>query len=155
MSFKRSLLLTGLLSAASQSFALDNARQIAESNVAKWNEAFAKGKVDDILSLYAQDAMLVQPNGEVSRSAGEIRAFWQHLISQRAGVFEIDIVEAKGGKDGTIVTTAKLSDLKTLPDKTHQVLKYNYDGLLYSVLKRQSDGSWKAQVQQWSDKSKG
>ncbi|HYE36382.1 YybH family protein [Methylocaldum sp.] len=151
---KRSLgLIIALVAAmgAGTSQAGENVRQIAESSIAKWNAAFAKGKVEEILSLYADNAMLVQPNGAVSKSTGEIRAFWQMLIQK--GVYAMDVVDARSEKDDTIVATTKLSDVKTLQGPL-QVMKYRYDGVLYSVLKRQADGSWKAQVQQWSGNHK-
>lgn len=154
---KRSLwFVLFLITGAGSAFAADDARQIAESNIAKWNEAFAKGKLDDILSLYTDNAMLVQPNGAVSRSRSEIRAFWQTMIEKKAGVLTVDIVDARGEQDDTIVTKTTLSDVKTLqdPQQVTQLMKYSYDGVLYSVLKRQNDGSWKAQVQRWSDKSR-
>lgn len=151
---KRSICLIAFLIAGSgTACAADSARRVAESNVVQWNQAFAKGKVEEILSLYTDNAMLVQPNGAVSKNVVEIRAFWQNLIDKKAGVLSIDIVDAKGEKDDTIVTTSTLSDIKTL-ENPQQVMKYQYDGVLYSVLKRQSDGSWKAQVQHWSNKSK-
>jgi uncharacterized protein (TIGR02246 family) len=151
---KRSLGLIVVLVAAAgagSSQAAEDVRQIAESSIAKWNAAFAKGKVDEILSLYADNAMLVQPNGLVSKSVGEIRAFWQTLIQK--GVYAMDVVDVRSEKDDTIVATTKLSDIKTLQDPL-QVMKYRYDGMLYSVLKRQADGSWKAQVQQWTGNHK-
>jgi uncharacterized protein (TIGR02246 family) len=131
----------------------DDARQVAEANIAKWNAAFADGKVDDIVSLYAGNAMLVQPDGAVSKSPDQIRAFWQSLIANQGGVLSINIQDAKSDNNDTIITKATLSDLQRLQNTQH-VMKYNYEGVLYSVLKRQSDGSWKAQVQQWSYKSK-
>jgi uncharacterized protein (TIGR02246 family) len=131
--------------------AAEDVRQIAESSIAKWNAAFARGKVDEILSLYTDNAMLVQPNGSVSKSVDEIRAFWQMLIQK--GVYAMDVVDVRSEKDDTIVATTKLSDIKTLQSPP-QVMKYRYDGVLYSVLKRQADGSWKAQVQQWTGNHK-
>lgn len=131
--------------------AAEDVRQIAESSIAKWNAAFARGKVDEILSLYTDNAMLVQPNGSVSKSIDEIRAFWQMLIQK--GVYAMDVVDVRSEKDDTIVATTKLSDIKTLQSPP-QVMKYRYDGVLYSVLKRQADGSWKAQVQQWTGNHK-
>jgi uncharacterized protein (TIGR02246 family) len=134
----------------------ESTQQIAESNVAKWNEAFAHGKVDDIVSLYTDNAMLVQPNGSISKNTSEIRAFWQTMIEKRGGVLAIDVVEVKGEHDDTIVTTTRISEVKTLPASAQaQVMKYQYDGVLYSVLKRQHDGSWKAEVQQWRDNGHG
>lgn len=149
---KKIWLILFLTIGSGQALALEDARQIAESNVAKWNEVLARGRVDEILAMYADNAMVLQPNGAVSKNSREIRAFWQTMIDKKAGVFSIGIVEAKGEKEGTIVTKTILSDVKTLENA--QQIKYNYDGVLYSVLKRQSDGSWKSQVQQWSDKSK-
>jgi len=152
---KRDLCLTVLLLAAPfpALAGVDDARQVAEASVAQWNSAFAKGRVDDIVSLYAADAMLVRPDGSVSNSPGQIRAFWQALIDQNNGVFTIGIQDVKGENADTVITQTILSDVKSLQNTRH-VMKYNYDGVLYSVLKRQSDGSWKAQVQQWSHKSK-
>ena len=152
MSNKR-LWLAGFLFAGSSAFSADDPWQIAQASVAKWNEAFATGKVDDIVSLYSDHAMMVQPNGSVSKSSGEIRAFWQTLIDNKGGTFAFDIVEVRSEKEDTIITTTKFTDVKTL-NTQRQVMKYNYDGLLYSVLKRQSDGSWKAEAQRWSDKSR-
>ncbi len=123
-------------------------QQIAESRAAEWNAAFARGKVDDILSLYTDNAILLQPNGSVSRSVPEIREFWQLLIQK--GVYAMDIVTVRSGDDNTIITTATLSDVKTLHNSGPQVMKYRYNGVLYSVFKRQPDGSWKAKVQEWS-----
>ena len=149
---KRSLGLMWVLvttaAVAGESQTEDNFRRIAESNAAEWNAAFAKGRVEDILSLYADNALLVQPNGAVSKGAGQIRDFWQPLIQQ--GEYAMDIIDVRGERPDTIVATVKLSDVKTLPSPRQQVMKYRFDGVLYSVLKRQPDGSWKAQVQRWN-----
>jgi len=131
----------------------DDARRVAEANIALWNSAFAKGKADDVLPLYAANAMLLRPDGSVSKSPEQIRAFWQAMIDQNNGVLTIGIQDVKGENADTVITRTILSDVKRLQNTRH-VMKYNYDGVLYSVLKRQSDGSWKAQVQQWSYKSK-
>lgn len=126
----------------------NSTQQIAESNVAKWNKAFAHGQVDEILSLYTNNAILVQPNGSVSKNIGEIRVFWQTLIEKRSGVLAIDVIDIKSEQEDTIVATMRISEVKTL-SVAAQIMKYQYDGVLYSVLKRQRDGSWKTQVQQW------
>lgn len=131
----------------------DDVRTVAEANIAKWNTAFAKGRVEDIVALYSEDAMLVQPDGEISKGSSQIRAFWQNLMGKNLGHLNVDIEDVKGEKADTIITKTTLSDIKSLQNTQH-VMKYNYDGVLYSVLKRQSDGTWKAQVQQWSQKSK-
>jgi ketosteroid isomerase-like protein len=148
---KRSLgLLLALVTSAGAGplHAGDSSRQIAESAAAQWNKAFEHGKVDEILALYTDNAILLQPNGQVSRGTGQIRTFWQNLIAQ--GEFALDVVDVRDSGEGTIVTTAKLSDVKTLPTPERQVLKYGFGGLLQIVLRRQPDGTWKSQVQRWN-----
>lgn len=135
-----------LLSLSSQA---DDLQQIAAANEAEWNAAFAKGRVDEIVSLYTQDAILVQPNGTISRDGGEIRKFWQNLITQ--GALKFNLVDIHSDRDDTIVTTSTVSDLKQLKEP-NTTMSYSYDGVLYSVLKRQHDGHWKLQAQQWSGK---
>ena len=88
-------------------------QQIAESRAAEWNAAFARGKVDDILSLYTENAILLQPNGSVSKNLREIREFWQVLIQK--GVYDMDIVTARCGDDNTIITTATRSSITRIP----------------------------------------
>ncbi len=141
-----SLLLFGL-SVSNASSATEDLAKIAEANVAEWNKAFSTGKIEEILSLYEDNAMLVKPDGSVSKGPSEIKAFWQALLDRKSGVYAIEIRKVKGEKEDMIVTTATLSTSKTLQNP-QQVMKYHYDGVLYSVLKRQANGAWKARVQQ-------
>ena len=124
------------------------ARRIAERSAAQWNAAFAQGGLEDILALYANNAMLLRPDGSVSRGPGEIREFWAKLIRQ--GDFAMDVIEASHEHAGTIVATVRFSDMKTLPNARTETMRYSYGGVITSVLRRQSDGSWKAEVQRWN-----
>lgn len=89
MKLSTGLLLALVTSTTTEWAHADEARQIAESAAARWNAAFAKGGLEEIVSLYTDNAMLVQPNGQISRSPGEIRAFWQPLL--QTGVYAMDI----------------------------------------------------------------
>lgn len=129
--------------------AAENDRQVAEDSVRQWNSAIEHRSLDGILALYSQDAMVLQPDGKMVKSQEDIKAFWRSMLDKTAGVMAFDIVDVKGENPDVIVTTAKLSNLKALPD-SQRFMRYNYDGYLYSVLKRQHDGSWKAQVQRWN-----
>lgn len=131
------------------SLAGETPREIAETTAAQWNAAFAKGQVEAILPLYADNAMLLLPNGEVSKGTAQIRSFWQTILPK--GAFALDIIDVRGEQDGSIVTTSRISDVNTPRDRQQHVMKYQYGGVLYSVLKRQADGSWKAQVQRWNN----
>lgn len=134
----------------SQLYADDRIMGVAENAFSQWNEAIKKGRIDDILAFYTDSAMVIQPDGSVSKRRGEIRAFWQNLLDKKSGVIALDITEVKDDQNGTIVTTSHISDTKAL-SRTSGAMKYSYDGVIYSVLKRQTDGSWKAQVQQWRE----
>jgi ketosteroid isomerase-like protein len=125
----------------------DDARVIAESSAARWNAALSQRKLDEIVALYTGDAMLLRPDGEVSRDPAQIRAFWQGLMNQ--GEFAVDVVGAHSEKDDTIVMTTTFSEIKRIGSSTPG-LHYHYDGMLYNVLQRQADGSWKAKIQRWS-----
>jgi ketosteroid isomerase-like protein len=129
--------------------AIAGPREVAEATAAQWNEAFRTGRIEDILSLYADNAMLLQPSGQVSRTPKEIGEFWKGLIERKSGEYRIDVVDARSEKDGSLVTTLQFSRRQNLANSGRTV-KYNYDGELQNVFKRQPDGTWKAQVQLWN-----
>lgn len=124
------------------------AQSVAAADVARWNEAIARGAVDDIVHLYADNALLIAPSGLPYRSNEDIRKFWQTLIKGQAGNFSFRIVGAHGDKQNTIITRVVLSDMKSIPASTKS-MEYDYNGVLYNVLKRQPDGHWKVSVQRW------
>lgn len=140
-----------LAGAASQAMAAstDTPREVAEAAIAKWNDAFLHGRVEEIVALYTENAMLLAPNGQVSKSPAEIRAFWQALIARKAGEYSFNVVDARNDKSDTIVTKAVLST-RPMSARPSQALRYSYDGELFNVFKRQKDGSWKTEVQRWN-----
>jgi ketosteroid isomerase-like protein len=142
-------ILLSLSFVASVSAAIAGPREIAEASAAQWNEAFRSGRIEDILSLYADNAILLQPSGQVSRTPKEIRAFWEGLIERKGGEYRIHVVDARVEKDGSIVTSLRFSRQQH-PTRSGRTMNYNYDGELLSVFKRQPDGTWKAQVQRWT-----
>jgi ketosteroid isomerase-like protein len=137
--------------AAAGSVHADTAQSVAEMSAAHWNTALSHHRLDDILALHTGDAMLLRPDGEVSRSPTQIRAFWQGLMKQ--GEFAVDVVGAHSEKDDTIVVTTTFSEIKRI-DTSSPGIRYQYDGVLYNVLQRQPDGSWKARIQRWSGPAK-
>ncbi|HYE37546.1 YybH family protein [Methylocaldum sp.] len=127
-------------------------QQIAETEIAKWNAAIARGSVEEILSLYAKNAILIQPNGAFSSSSEDIRNFWQPLVKSQTGNYSLRIVGVHFEKDDTVLASTVLTDTKRLGE-LNQSMRFHYNGLLYNVFKRQSDGNWKIQVQRWQDKN--
>lgn len=142
-------ILLSLSLSAPVAAAMADPREIAEPTAAEWNEAFRKGRIQDILSLYTENAIVLQPSGQVSRSPREISGFWQGLIEKKSGEYRVAVVDARAGQDGSVVTTLQFSRQQSL-SRSGRTMKYNYDGELLSVFKRQPDGTWKAQPQRWN-----
>ena len=55
---------------------IEPARLVAEKTAAEWNAAFERGQLDAIVSLYEDNAMLLQPNGVVAHGGSEI-SYWE------------------------------------------------------------------------------
>lgn len=118
--------------------------RVAENMVAQWNAVLKHGaSLNDLMRLYSKDAMVLLPNGEIAKDSKEIRHFWRNLLAKRGRRYELELEDVISAKDDTVVSTLRWS-------KLDGDLKYSYDGVIYNVFKRQSDGSWKAQVQRWN-----
>ncbi|HFD86658.1 MAG TPA: hypothetical protein ENJ35_03155 [Gammaproteobacteria bacterium] len=118
--------------------------KVAESVVAKWNAVLKHGaSLNDLMRLYSKDAKVLLPNGEMANDKQAIREFWRQLLAKRGNHYELDLEDVIYAKDDTVVSTLRWSELDGN-------IKYSYDGVIYNVFKRQSDGSWKAQVQRWN-----
>ncbi len=126
--------------------------RIASKEVAEWNRAVAHNSIDEILSLYARNALLVQPDGTAVRGSDGIRRFWGDLLNPRGGTYMFSLDNVRVEPDGTIVSRILLNDIRYL-GRPERAMKYHYDGVLYHVLKRQPDGNWKAEVQRWTSRS--
>ena len=138
--------ILGLLSVNANAGKAD---KIANKNVENLNYALKSGHVDAIMGIYAQNAMLVQSNGNISGNADQIRAFWKKIISV-PGAYEFDLTEAHRDGD-SIVMTARLASVLPKQVSSKQDLKYFYNGTIQTVLKDQGNGDWKTVVQQWNE----
>ncbi len=128
--------------------------RIASEEVAGWNRAVARNSSDEILSLFARNALLVQPNGVAVRGSDGIRHFWGDLLNPRGGTYLFSLDNVRVEPNGTIVSRILLNDIKYL-GKPERAMRYHYEGVLYHVLKRQADGNWKAEVQRWTSRRGG
>lgn len=138
--------ILGLLSVNAN---VGKANNIANKNVESLNYALKSRHVDAIMDFYAQNAMLVQSDGNIYGNADQIRAFWEKIVSE-PGAYEFDLTEAHRDGD-SIVMTARLASV--LPSKlsTNQDLKYFYNGTIQTILKDQGNGNWKTVVHQWNE----
>lgn len=121
----------------------DTPEQAVFAAVAQWNTVLRSGNLDELLRLYAKDAVVLLPNGETARDPAAIRGFWHRLLARHAGRYALDLDKVIYAKDDTVISTLRWSNV-------NGDLKYSYDGVIYNLFKRQPDGSWKAQVQRWN-----
>ncbi len=120
--------------------------KIANKNLSNWNYALKSGHVDAIMRFYAQNAMLVQSNGNIYGDSDSIRDFWKKIFTV-PGAYEFNLTEAHRDGD-SIVMTAKLASVETKPG--NQFLDTMYNGTIQHVLQEQGNGNWKTVVQQWN-----
>lgn len=147
-------LCAGLLFPVRQSVAAgETLSPVAEAtaDVARWNSAVAQGNLNGILSLFTQDAMVIEPAGQVAHNSGEIRDFWKSMLDAPQGMSQFRLVKARRESEDTVVTRMEVIADKPLGKPTGSHLSYHYQGLVNHVLKQQADGSWKVQVQRWND----
>jgi len=139
---KKLLMILTLVGLSAAATAQDAPRSVNEA-VSKWNQVLQQGNLDALMHLYAKDAMVLLPNGEVVKDKAAIRRFWRHLLAKKGGRYEMDLDDVLYSKDDTVVSTLRWTNLDG-------ELKYTYDGVIYNVFKKQPDGTWKAQVQRWN-----
>ncbi len=128
----------------------DSSRKSAEQAIAEWNSALKQGDVADIMSFYTDDAMLLQPGGSVAKKSHAIRSFWNSLIKKGHDNYAVDVVKVSNSGDDTVIAQTKWISTAVLDGDAKNVMNYYYDSSVSTVLKRQSDGSWKAQIQKWN-----
>lgn len=142
---KKLVLMIALLSGSMMAVGAtrDDPKKMAADAVAQWNAVLNSGSVDALMRLYADNAMVLLPNGQAATNSKSIREFWKHLLANTYGKHQLDLDDVIFVKDDTIVSTVRWSNLE-------DGLKYSYEGVIYNLFKRQPDGSWKAQVQRWN-----
>jgi uncharacterized protein (TIGR02246 family) len=101
--------------------------------------AMNSGRVDDVLPLYAPDAIVLAPNAPPMAGHGAIRQFWGAVSGMKmSGVsLTTDQVEVHGD---VAIETGSYTMTLTPPGASSPV---NDRGKYLVVWKRQSDGSWK------------
>lgn len=141
------LALTGFSLASSLAQA-ETPQTIAASTLNQWNSAIEQGDIDQIMKLYADNAMVLQPNGNVSRTREEIRSFWLNVLDSNNGHYSFNLSDIISNRK-SIVLAAKWSADSNLRSASASTRRTRYDGTMTNVLTKQDDGSWKAQVQRW------
>ena len=113
----------------------------------KWDEAFNKGDLDALSSIYTSDAIRMQPNEPVLNGREDIRASFKSFLDQNETILDdnkaLDVTIAG---EFAIVRGTYTSDFKpkTGGNPVHD------EGKWVCIQKRQADGSWKITMDIWN-----
>ena len=128
-------LLVGLLiiCATSVAVAQQSARTAIAANTKQFIEAFNKGDAAAVANMYAVDARLLPPNGEMAEGRANIQKFWQGAISAGLKMVSLDAidVDAQGNiavEVGTYTITVPGSGNVTTTDKGKYVVVWKREG---------------------------
>jgi ketosteroid isomerase-like protein len=105
----------------------------------EWSKAASALDIDRVVSFYADDASLLQPNAPIATGKEALRKEWSNLLVGYSGGWQATKVEAsRGGDMGYIVGTYNVTwtrpNSKPVKDR----------GKYVEVWKKQPDGKWKA-----------
>lgn len=114
---------------------------------AQWSNAASAKDLDKMLSYYADDAIVLQPNGPMLNSKDAIRKVWQAMLTAPgfAGGWKATKVEvAKSGEIGYVSGTWEFT--MNGPNGKPATER----GKFVEVVKKQADGTWKCAVDIWN-----
>ena len=113
---------------------------------AQWSAAASAKNLDQVVSYYSSDAIVLAPNLPVASSAEAIRKVWKgELDGMSSGGWKPTRVEVAQSGDiayisGTYTWAGKGADGKEMKDQ----------GKYLEVWKKQTDGSWKCTADCWN-----
>ena len=110
-------------------------------------ELLPKGSVDDLMSLYTQDVLLMPPGASSAQGLDEVRTFWSDFFD------EWEVVDATSTIDEVIVgegwAWSRGHYLETLRSKDGLVTVVE-SGKFSGIWRRVPDGSWKISRDMWN-----
>ena len=114
---------------------------------AQWSKAASAKDVDKTVSYYADNAMVLPPNGPAATTKEAIRKVWQDTLTAPgfSGGWKATKVEvARSGDLATVSGTWEftMNDAKGKPDADR--------GKFVEVLKKQTNGGWKCVTDIWN-----
>lgn len=143
-----------LLALSFQALAVDDAKHIASLHAENWRQTLLTGNVEEVLGLYDPgNALLIGPNGALAGSLSEMAAFWRSFIDKGGVKTNIQVVDAhfdvlaNQRQDSTVVARLLLS--RDNSDKPNRIYFVKQRWHVDSILKRQTNGQWKTQLQNW------
>ena len=114
---------------------------------AQWSKAAGDKDLDKMLSYYADDAIVLQPNGPMVNSKDAVRKIWKDVLTAPgfSGGWKATKVEvAKSGELATVSVTWEF----TMNDASGKPATDR--GKFVEVVKKQPDGTWKCVTDIWN-----
>lgn len=123
----------------------DNPSQIVADANQQWNAALNGGKLDTLVSMYAEQATVSPGNGVVLTGHEEIQNLFAGFISNGVHNHQIDTVQLVVSDDQiTQVGYWKAEGV----DADQQAIEFG--GVLVTVLQQNADGEWQLQSHVWN-----
>lgn len=123
----------------------DNANEIVAKANQQWNAALNGGKLDSLVSLYAEHATVSPGNGVVLTGHEEIQNLFGSFITNGVHNHQIDTVQVvASGEQITQIGYWKAEGV----DAEQQAIEFG--GVLVTVLQQNADGEWQLQSHVWN-----
>jgi uncharacterized protein (TIGR02246 family) len=105
-----------------------------------WSKAAQDRNVDQAVSFYAQDASVLPFNAPIANTPEQIRAIWQHLLSDQNTTISFGPTKIEVSKSGDMAYDVGWIELKTKDAQGNPTTERGK----YVVVWRKRDGQWKA-----------
>ncbi len=123
----------------------DNANEIVAHANQQWNAALNGGKLDSLVSLYAEHATVSPGNGVVLTGHEEIQNLFGGFITNGVHNHQIDTVQVMAsGEQITQIGYWKAEGV----DADQKAIEFG--GVLVTVLQQNVDGEWQLQSHVWN-----
>jgi ketosteroid isomerase-like protein len=109
-----------------------------------WELAFNAGDTDALTRLYSEDAIVVPPSLEILNAPEKIKDYWINQILSGTDNFRVQTINLKVQGDVIYQTAVWIATV------TSNGVATDLDGEMTNVIARQTDGSWKIQLQSWN-----
>lgn len=130
--------LTGVVSArADESAAINTLNN-------QWDAAVNQSDTRQLVSLYADDAVMLPPSSEILSDRDAIKNYWDDLRAVGVDDFNISMIDVR--IEGNQAYQTALWEATRNADGN--VIQFN--GNMSNVLERQKDGNWKIKLQSWN-----
>lgn len=124
---------------------VDPARAFIEKQATAFSGAFAQADFKTLAAMYAEDAIVLPPDGEMVKGRPAIEAFWKGVYDSGVKGVALTVVAVdSSGEMAAEVGKAVLTIKPANQQEVSQTAKY------VVVWKRQKDGTWKLYRDIWN-----